>query len=84
MGPLRCYQCNKLGRDCRVPKSKSQGEKNLPPASTKQVSATATDNDPMSYLQSDSEGDSINLIRVADQGSKPHRVKVMVQGVMVL
>ena len=35
----------------------------------------------MSYLQSDSEGGSINLIRVADQGSKPHHAKVMVQGV---
>ena len=37
--------------------------------------------DPLTYLHSDSEDDQIKKISVQDQGSKPHRARVLVQGV---
>lgn len=81
----RCYNCNKLGhysRDCRAPKTESRGEK--PKVSAKQVTVTTTNtnaDDPYSF-HSDS-GDQVNLVTVTDQGSKPRRAKVMVQGVYI-
>lgn len=35
----------------------------------------------MTYLESDSDDNVVNLVHVTDRGSVPHRAKVLIQGV---
>jgi len=93
-----CYNCGKpghLAKDCRAPKTESQGrgsKKGLSASSssksTRQVMSTPTDptlEDPTTYLQSDSdpEMESVKLVRVRDEGSQPREAQVQLQGVSV-
>ena len=85
----RCHKCNKQGhlaRDCRQKKTESPGKPQDPP-SMKQVQAPTGEppgaENPTNYLDSSSEGESVRLIRIKDNGSASHCARVVVQGVPV-
>ena len=82
-----CHNCGKVGhlyRDCMSKKKESSSRARYSPSS-KQVTSEGTPHDtddPPAYLQSsDSEEDTVNLIRIHDKGSCPQCARVEIQGV---
>ena len=83
--PRKCYTCGStkhLQKDCKVQSSESKGRIQKP-SHARQVTASCND-DPMSYLRSDSDEDEgVKRVTVEDTGSYPRYVNVLVEGVML-
>lgn len=88
----KCWTCGKPGhysKDCREAKKESPGRPDKKPLFTNMVQSNVlpapveAEDNPFHFLySSDSENsEEVKQVRVSDQGSKPHRAKVVVQGV---
>lgn len=82
--PVRkCYECGStehLSWNCKKSKHKKESSGQPKKTNTKMVKA---DDDPLSFLCSDSEEEGVRLVRVEDRGSRPRTVTVDLQGVQV-
>ena len=83
-GPCSCYTCGSfkhLQKDCKLSSTESRGRPQKP-SHARQVTASCND-DPMSYLRSDSDEDEgVKRVTVEDTGSYPRYTNVLVEGVM--
>ena len=85
-----CFTCGEKGhkaRDCRSRKTESKGS-NPPTRSHKanayQVQTTEVSKEnPLDYLQSDSENSDVQMVRITDKGSWSVKAHVEIQGVPV-
>ena len=90
----RCYNCDAIGhlmKDCKEPKSESKGKPAAEPSSattktqggssTKQVTTAEISEDPLEYLLSGSDEETVKKVELKDRGSEPKCVTVLLQGV---
>ena len=90
----RCYNCDAIDhlmKDCKEPKSESKGKPAAKPSSattkrqggssTKQVTTAEISEDPLEYLLSGSDEETVKNVELKDRGSEPKCATMLLQGV---